>query len=298
MMGLHSMRLRNIVVVAAFLGISYAVAVTAYALRARDSAIRGWAEAIRLNKALSGQAAADNKKIAMMGQEITQDRSEIGRLNQGSTRTASAEAYRAIWRMLLGLPHNVSDLQYALAVRDFIHSKVPVGDDDVPGTPLARLANAVTGGGETAQCGDYSVFFRSALMASGIPARTVQLASQAYIDTGAPETHVTVEALIDGHWILIDPTYDATLSCGSDPKLLNVATAHQCVANGGALTIHQGKATRPGRGIRGNVDFSVPFEKLLAYYMRADTVVDGKLVKYQGFPNDDWLIKAENKFSK
>lgn len=242
------------------------VVAVAYALRARDSSINGWAEAARLQ-------------------------SELSKSEQSKERLTDAEAaYRALWEALVKKP-GADDLTFVLAVNDYIHHNVPFGTNgNVPGTIPDRLTNALLGGGETAICGDYSTFLQMVLQAAGVPARTVQLASAKYAETGDPmaPTHVTVEAMIEGRWILVDATFDATFSCAGDPKLIGVEEARQCpklVYNQHPNTIRETErqvATHP---------FSFP--DLLAYSMTSATRVDDKPVEWFGYPNPDWLVKVQ-----
>ncbi|KJS18993.1 MAG: hypothetical protein VR78_03730 [Hoeflea sp. BRH_c9] len=210
-----------------------------------------------------------------------------------SNKLASQEqmqrAYRASWHLILGREFE-TNLEYAIAVTDYVHRNVPIGMADTPGTVANRLTRAVLLMGEQAICGDFSLFSKTILENSGVPARTVQLATAQYVNgeqRGA--THVTVEALINNKWTLFDPTFNSIFSCG-DETLIGVEEARTCGAN---LVAVQSPSTLPGRSV---AEYPVPYPQLLEYSLAAGTMVGTTFVEQVGLPNMTWLAEARARY--
>lgn len=266
----RGMKTRLLVVALASVSIVAAAAI-GYGVRTRDIAIR-----------------ADHSARASEAVAVAAKAGVAAKLQQ--SREVAEDSYRSLWEFLIKKP-GANDLTFALAVNDYIHNNVPLGSSgDVPGSIPERLTNAFMKGGERAICGDYSTFLQMVLQTSGIPARTVQLASKEFAETGnakAP-THVTVEALIDGRWILVDPTFDATFSCEGDPRLLGLDEARQCPKL--VYNQHPNTIQKPERQV---ATHPFNFPDLLDYSVTASTWVDGKPVKWFGYPTADWLPQAK-----
>lgn len=239
------------------------IAVSAYAYRTRNIAINGWAA---WSKAQS---------------ELEQLRAKT---HEGKS-DAAEEKYRALWSTVLGLEIE-DDLTFAVAASNYLHRRIPMGTEDTSGSIPARLMNALAGKGEQALCGDYSAFLQMVLQASGIPSRTVQLAAQEYVDgIYLGPTHVTVEMMHNGKWIIVDPTFDAIFSCGGNSELIGVDEARLC----SDLVANQHSGTLPGRSV---AEHNAKYSDLLAYSASAETWVGDEKIEWQSYPDRDWLPKA------
>jgi len=210
-----------------------------------------------------------------------------------SNKLASQEqmqrAYRASWHLIMGREFE-TNLEYAIAVTDYVHRNVPLGRADTPGTVANRLSRAVLLMGEQALCGDFSLFTQMILENSGIPARKVQLATAQYVNgEQRGDTHVTVEALINNKWTIFDPTFNATFSCG-DKTLIGVEEARACGAN---LAAVQNPSTLPGRSV---AEYPVPYPDLLEYTLADGTMVGTTLVEPVGLPTLTWLSEAVEQY--
>lgn len=269
--------MKSRLVILAFAAVStLAVVAVAYGYRTRDIAIRGWAAAEMANE--EAEAAREAAlQVAKSAEE---------RLEDEKRKAADAKVqYRAAWMLVVGsAPKN--DLDFAIAVSDYLHRGVPLGPKDTEGTWDERLTNAVVHGTEQAYCGTYSTFLRMILERSGIPARTVQLAAQDFVG-GNPmgATHVTVEVRIQDTWIIVDPTFDATFSCGENPDLIGIAEARQCTD----LVANQHPGTLAGRNV---AEHPTSWSELLAYSMATSSQIGERVIDVEAFPSRDWLVRA------
>ena len=238
------MRMNRFLQIALCASAAFGVAVSAYAVRTRESAIAGWAEATRY------------------ANKVT----KLESFNAGASSQLNAvhAAYRALWSHILRRFDLQDDLSFARAVNDYIYKNVGVGSDDVEGSYALRMSNALSGEGETALCGDLSIFLDEALRSSGVQSRMVQLASDKFVKGQTDsDTHVTVEASFSGKWLIIDPTFNAVLTCGDGTDLIGVREAHECAASGKRLVPHYGPTVLSGRLVS---DYYVPLEDLYSNY--------------------------------
>lgn len=247
-----------------------AIGASVYAYRARDSAIRGWAYAdqVALEAAARVDAANESAREAVAAAE----RSGIG-------------PYRALWETILGGPK--TDRSFVFAAASHVHQNIPLGNTDTKGTVYERYRSAMLGLGETALCGDFSVFLADILNRSGIPSRVVQLAGQDFVEgLDKYATHVTVEALVDGKWVIVDPTINATFACGSRSDLLDVAGVRAC---GEGVTANQLPGTLPGRGAE---TLTPLFADQVNYTVTRAAGVGGHDMPKTSYPEEGWIKRA------
>ena len=99
--------------------------------------------------------------------------------------------------------------------------------DSVPLMPPAQTFAHVSGGGGTL-CGGMSILFSSGLSAAGVPSRIVGVQRNLY---DGYDTHVTVEALIGGKWVLMDPTFNCSYK-NAKGELLSAQEVHEALLAG------------------------------------------------------------------
>ncbi|MDP2733452.1 MAG: transglutaminase domain-containing protein [Hoeflea sp.] len=197
--------------------------------------------------------------------------------------------YRASWHLILGNSFE-TNLEYATAVTDYLHHNVPLGGKDTAGAISNRLSRAVLLKDEEAYCGDFSTFMNLILKNSGVPSRTVQLASNRYVNgESLGDTHVTVEVWIDNKWTIFDPTFNSTFSCGNK-TLIGVAEARACGVN---LVAVQHPSTLPGRTV---AEHNVPYWRLLENSLATGTMVGSTFIEPVGVPNLTWLSEASTQY--
>lgn len=131
----------------------------------------------------------------------------------------------------------------ALAVRDYIYRTYRLEPERLPNaSPAMRYASLSSPDG-TMFCGGAGVAYVWALQAIGIPARFIQLAGDDFLDgIDGFDTHVTVEAFLDGAWQISDPTYNVSVACSTDPaKPIATPEARACIKDGHSLVLTPGK---------------------------------------------------------
>lgn len=90
-----------------------------------------------------------------------------------------------------------------VVVLRWVMNRASVVGPGPPATPLQALERGERG--EGLLCGDMTAIFEAALGALGYRARKLQLARSVH---SALDTHATVEVLVDGRWLLFDPTFN------------------------------------------------------------------------------------------
>lgn len=161
---------------------------------------------------------------------------------------------------------NGDEASISRAIRDYVYRTTYVGQGSDYGANYGNYYADVGNADRPMLCGGMSAAYIWALRQVGIPARIVQLASREFLngmDNGA--THVTVETYIGGAWRISDPTFNVELGCDADQTPLDVRSAAQCVAVGGALTPIDDSAGSQIAGRRLS-DYFMPYEDLLAGY--------------------------------
>ena len=192
----------------------YAVAATAYGIHARDSSIRGWAQASKF--------------------------------------AATGTMPRALLLRLAGLPADASNpTEINRALRDYVYRSNKVGGNSPKGLVTPQLIFTHLGvAGWDELCGGMSEALAWALNNVGIEARVVQLATKDFVEgRDAYDTHVTVEARIDGKWRISDPTFNVAVSCSDGEKFIAVEGVRACLQRGRHLTFVQGRTQIENRTI-------------------------------------------------
>jgi len=104
---------------------------------------------------------------------------------------------------------------------------------DFPKDPSALLKHVEAGGGTV--CSGMAVLYHHALAAVKVTSRLVTLQRNVF-DMG--DSHSTVEVLLDGRWVMFDPTFGISITSG-DGRLLSAQEVH------GALMMANGRGIRP-----------------------------------------------------
>ncbi len=94
------------------------------------------------------------------------------------------------------------------------------------GDPIAILNHIQSGGGVI--CSNLAIVLRSALATQQIPSRKVWLMRN-MLDT--KDTHVTVEVLLKGKWVLLDPTFNLSFT-NPQGELLSAQEVHNALLRG------------------------------------------------------------------
>lgn len=190
-----------------------------------------------------------------------------------ATWDRDASAVRSAAALDSGLP----PLDTARHLRAYVHEANIVGSGEFYGADGRKLFFNLGRAGSEQQCGGMSWALAWALNTLGIPARVVQLAGERYIrGEDAMQTHVTVEALIDGQWRIEDPTFDTEFGCSDGQTALSVTDARQCLSIGGVVV---------GAS-------SDEFATYLAAYLRFPVVSLGAIAGMESGPRDGWLDDA------
>jgi hypothetical protein len=182
-----------------------------------------------------------------------------------------------------------SDVETSREIRDYVYRTNVVGSSKGHADGFDIFSNLGRPDHEQL-CGGMSVAHAWALRAAGIPARTVQLAAQTYLDgTERGDTHVTVETFIEGAWRISDPTFNIELQCSDDAAWLDTEGARQCVARGEKLVAFMGETQIDGRTL---ADYYAPFEAFLAAY-DVESYEDGSFSAPQLlYPSPTWRGEA------
>jgi hypothetical protein len=139
-------------------------------------------------------------------------------------------------------------------------------------------------------CGDLSSSYVWILRQFDLQARTVQLATREFVEgRDFYATHVSVEVFDPKRqkWIVSDPTFNASFSCGDSMELLNFTELRRCKDDGGEITVRENGGTY----LRGQrvVDYYIAYDKFL-YAMSASKV--DPTTETLAVPNDSWLLLA------
>lgn len=101
-----------------------------------------------------------------------------------------------------------SDFDKAVILREWVRRQVTETGLEVGNLGLSspvELLKAMQAG-KSASCGPIAKVYLEVLHANGIPAREIDLCRNPPFDIW--DTHVTVEAFLDGKWVLQDPTFN------------------------------------------------------------------------------------------
>lgn len=99
-------------------------------------------------------------------------------------------------------------------------------DDPAP-VESAERAFRLAAEGRGLLCGHLSRLLATALVARGYQAREVQLARSLF---SSADTHVATEVMVDGEWVLYDPTFHVRYERAGEP--LGAAGIHRLLVNG------------------------------------------------------------------
>jgi hypothetical protein len=105
------------------------------------------------------------------------------------------------------IQNSQSEEARALNILAWVMDQVPLVRSDFTSRSSWELVEHARKGGGLS-CGGMAQILHDALVASDIPARRVALQTDLI---GLGEGHVVVEALVDGRWIVFDPTFHVTL---------------------------------------------------------------------------------------
>lgn len=128
-------------------------------------------------------------------------------------------------------PGSVRDVDSAIRLQVWLGnqvSKIDVHSGSARGYEL--LQYGMHGGGLA--CGAMSDIYREALVLLGVPARTVELSQSDF----RQRTHAVVEALLEGRWRVLDPTFNVTYE--GEGGALGVAAIQQAFESAGPDSVH------------------------------------------------------------
>lgn len=232
-----------------------------YAIKARDSAIRGWAE------------------VAVLQEKLGTPNDQYRRM---ILRDAGIHPF-----------HPLERRQVALAVRDYIYRTNWVSAEPSPPItdPAEKYLMMGYPRGENS-CGGLSVIYAWSLHQVGIPARTVQLAGKDYIaGRDVLQNHVTVEVYIDNKWEISDPLFNASFDCSNGAKNLSIPEAFVCLQSGSELVPLRGK-TREGKGAVTFENAGVSYPDYYGAYVRQPYREQDFSAEIDEYPEAGWLDKA------
>lgn len=213
-------------------------------------------------------------------------------LGEHQREVNEARALReALVRRDLGLPTQgvVSVQETVLRAREYVYRRTLVGPDVGYLPPFERYLRLSAAGGITQLCGGMAQTYVWLLEALGMPARTVQLASSAFLEgRDYYGTHVTVEVWYGDKWRLSDPTFN----CGwrtSTASDLSLVEAMACVRAGQPLEPVYGPTVMAGRQWR---DQRLTFPELLAAYKTASARIGAVYLPSEQHPHPGWISTA------
>src|SRR5262245_15686915 len=187
-----------------------------------------------------------------------------------------------------GLPFKgkIDEREALLSVRDYIYRGVSAGKESLPRAKYATLYASLNTNLDQMACGGASAAYSFALDSLGIRTRIVQLAGTRYLAGDDPDqTHVTVEAWIDGKWEISDPLFNVSLACSDDASKHHLSTpeAVSCLKRGNSFVFLRG----PSQGAPDRPDATKLPEYFAAYTRyKVDNEPD------DAFPDGDWLNRA------
>jgi hypothetical protein len=110
------------------------------------------------------------------------------------------------------------DLETAFAIRDYIYRRIPVVD--TKGFSFDNFLEAFEQSAISGQlCEGIAINYVIAMESLGIPARKVEMYTEA-VDAPTPVvSHAVAEVYIDGQWIAMDPRYNTSLWADEDTPI-------------------------------------------------------------------------------
>ena len=203
--------------------------------------------------------------------------------------TPKIAAYIVIGDAGLSLIGDVEPRAAADAIRDYVYRNFDPGKEELPDKSAPAYYASLSSTRNGMLCGGAGLAYAWALNTVGIPARVVQLAGQDFLSgKDRYQTHVTVEALIDGDWEISDPTFNVSIQCSrGNGKNLSVDGVLACLRQGRELEYSPGKTQIDGRKIDPK-EYPVYF----AAFVRRALSENGVDEPEASFPSDDWLKTA------
>lgn len=269
--------------------IAFSMFMSVYALHARSSAIRGWAEATRLAKNHEADVAVAKKMKMNHETNIAQVKADAA---------GAFELQRILVLKSAGLPITapLNPHQANLAIRDYVYRSNRLGNASHTfqsnGHRYALLGEA----GFEQLCGGMAMAFQWALTKIGLPARTVQLAGEDFLaGKNQYDTHVSVEVWLDGKWQISDPTFNISVRCSSGKGNLSVPEARDCIKNGGKLVAIPGRTQISSRTI---ADYYAPYDNFFAAYRRARIDTPAVEAEMDEYPEPEWVQRSISLYSK
>jgi hypothetical protein len=157
-----------------------------------------------------------------------------------------------------GLDHVNGDTEKIVFVMKWVMNQVH--EDDVDSfTSAIEAFQAAKGRGLS--CESMARIFLAAVRSAGYTARMIQLVRSMFNDE---DTHVTVEVLVNDHWMIFDPTFDVSYQKGS--RLIGAAEIRQSLLDGSEETIKPvfyGEVNYPARLTSYNLSWIAPYNNVL-----------------------------------
>lgn len=201
-------------------------------------------------------------------------RAELEAAKYERAREELPDIRRFVTSLEPGLGSEGTRLETALALRDFVHRRVPL-QLAPPGfqfTPLFHAFRAtVLDPGVGHICGGLALTYTVALEAFGIPARYVGLHAAAHTTA---DNHASVEFHDGKRWIASDPTFNVSFRRAG--HRLGWEAVRQTLLDGGSIEVRSdGYEVAPGRRLN---RYYVPLKRLVAHMVvYADVDGDGAL---------------------
>lgn len=309
----------------AALGVSVLVAggASAYALRARDSAMRAWEIAARvptLEQSItelevvnrnqlteSLRLVAENSSLQTIaarvpvleqsiaglevvnGNQVTENVRLLAENSGLAVENRRVRGYNETFRRMLSKNASIadgdSDLDIALKLTRHLYEATLFSGPSVE-TDNESLRYVLTIEQETSNlCSSLSTTLDWALGLFGITARSVSMAGPDFFKDGKADTHTLVEAMIDGEVIAFDPTFNTTYACGAASELIDVRSMAECVKVS-TLRPNYISTPRPGRSLS---EYYISLDELL-YAIQATGGSD-QFYQYE-YPAPGWASKA------
>jgi len=200
------------------------------------------------------------------------------------------EQNRALIKHILDDRSLVDRNNEIVELRDFVYRKTIVGPGDFDYQNPVNHFISLDNGASKMLCGGMAQTYSWLLNQHGIPARTVQLATQKFVEgLRRNDTHVSVEVFDAnlGTWIVSDPTFNVSFKCDGIGPLLNFSELYQCKSNGKMIEpIENGYTYIEGRRVN---QYYLPYSDLL-YGIKASEV-SGALEALE-VPSKGWLKDA------
>ncbi len=189
----------------------------------------------------------------------------------------------------LPLTDEMGTRESVLAIREYIYRGYALGDEELPDKNPAAYYMALGSQQNGMKCGGASVAYTWALNSVGIPARTVQLAGKNFLaGRDLYQTHVTVEAMIDGKWEISDPSFNVAIRCSdSGDENLSVHGVRACLARGERLNYVPGKTQTSDKMVKPD---EYPF--YFAAFTRRSVSAGDVNESEEAYPTGDWIAKA------